>query len=492
MERSEYLKYDAVGLADLIRRKQVTAGDVMQCAVDLAQDYDNTYHFICHEQYEASLELAKSYQVREHFGGIPFLLKDSGLASVRFPSSLGSRLFENTTYAVNSTLVDRFEHAGLIPFARTRVSELCMAPTTEAFLNSSPTLNPWDVTRSAGGSSGGTGVAVSTGVVPVAHGSDGGGSVRIPAACCGVFGFKPSRTVLPVGPSRGESLAGMATDGVLSRTVRDSAALLDMIRGYEPGGPHASPVYRDSFWASTLPDLKRPFLRVGVLRDAWSGIPVAPECVDAVDYAVALCVSLGHDVVNIDLPALEYDKFVEAHCTVLATTIVLNADAKLSQLQRPLSDDDLEPAIHDGYHVGKSLAACDYANAVSVFHKVGRQIQTAMNGFDILLTPTLTQLPARLGAYQAVGDFRQFREKVAQYATFLAIINASGQPAASVPVYWTPEQLPVGVQLISHFGRDDLVFRLSAELERVAPWHSRIPVRSDDKYNKRGDSVHVL
>ena len=485
MDSSEYIKHDAIALADLVRRKVVTPKELMECAIRLATHYSALYNITCYEKFDQSLAIAEQYHCTKYFAGLPFLLKDSGIASTRFPSSSGSNLFQNTTFDKNATLVNRFERVGLIPFARTQVPELCMAPTTESVFNGKPTLNPWDISRSAGGSSGGAAVAVSTGIVPMAHGSDGGGSIRIPASSCGVFGFKPSRTLLPLGPNRGESLAGMATDGVLSRTVRDSALLLDMVRGYELGGPYASPPQRESFLASTTPNLKRPYLKIGLLKKAWCGIPIAGPCLDAVDHTAALCEELGHQVIEVDLPTIDYERFIDAHCTILSTAIVVGVDAKLNQLKRSLENTDLEPAIRDGYLIGKTLGADKYAQAISFIHSVGRQIEESMNGLDLMLTPSLTQLPVKLGVFEATGGFREFRNEVASYTTFLAIINASGQPAANVPLYWLPENLPVGIQLIGHFGEDDVVFRLAAELERLAPWHARFPSTKDSWHSKR-------
>lgn len=478
----DYLKLDAVELSEHIARGDMTAEHAMRCALELAGRYDEPYGVLCHAHPEAALESARQGRPGTRFAGVPFLLKDSGLPSTRLPSSVGSRLFSDTRYAQDSTLASRLEQAGLIPFARTRVSELCMAPTSEAVRYGGPTRNPWAPERSAGGSSGGSAVAVALGIVPMAHGSDGGGSVRIPAACCGVFGFKPSRGLLPVGPLKGESLGGMATDGVLSQTVRDSAALLDAVSGYEPGSPYASPVCAKPLSASVVPAIGRARLRVGVWREAWNGVPIAQPCLQAVQQAADLCRELGHEVVDLPLPNFNYDQFVDAHATMLATTIARLVDARLRQTGQSLADGDLEPAIADGYTLGKRIDAITYAGAVDCFHGVGRAIERAMASCDLILSPALTTLPVKLGTLTSVGGFLDFRRRVSEYTTFLAIINASGQPAASVPLHWTADGLPVAVQLIGHFGQDDLVMRLAAEFERAAPWHGRLARFRGDAY----------
>ena len=474
MDIATYRSLDGLAMADLVRRGQVRPQDLMECAVALAKERGSALNAISYERYEESCGLAESWVPHGVFQGIPFLLKDSGLASTRFPSSLGSRLFNDTRYAADATLVQRFDQAGFIPFARTTVPELCMAPATEAVRNGGPTLNPLNVDLSTGGSSGGAAAAVAAGVVPIAHGSDGGGSIRIPAACCGLYGLKPSRGRVPIGPFRGEGWGGLATDGVLSRSVRDTAAAMDVISGYEIGAPYAAP---SAPKISFLDSLEQPFgrpLRVGVWREAWNGITVAPECLLAVDHAVSLCKALGHQVIDTPLPEMDFEAFRIAHTNVLAANVVISVDAKLALLKRALADDDLEPAILSGYEQGQKVLASDYVKAINLFHSTSRIMASAISGFDVILTPTLTGLPAKLGEFAHKGCFSDFREKVAHYATFLAIVNASGQPAASLPLYWTSGGLPVSIQLIGAFAREDVVLRLSAQLERAAPWIQRL------------------
>jgi amidase len=478
MQTNEYEVLDGLALAELIERGEVTSAELMDCAIALAERRDPALNVITYPRYAESRKIAAEWTPRGPFRGIPFLLKDSGFAHKRFPSSIGSNLFNDTTYDYNATVADRFEAAGLIPFARSTVPELCMGASTEAVRNGRVTPNPWDKTRSAGGSSGGAASAVAARIVPVAHGSDGGGSIRIPAACCGVFGLKPSRGRVPMGPARGEGWAGMASDGVLSVTVRDTAAAMDMIRGCVPGAPYAAPPKTGSYLDVVRETTVRP-LRVGILREGWNGIGIAPECDAAVNHTASLLDALGHDVFEARLPVIDYDGFVQAHGTILASNIVVAVDTRLKVLGRALRDGDIEPVILDGYRVGKGLAAAAYVESVARLHAVGRAFAAAMAGFDVLLTPTLTQLPCKLD-YMALNnadnlDFRAFRERASTYATFLAVINGSGQPAVSLPLSWTEEGLPVATQLIGHFGREDTLLALSAQLERVAPWAGRRP-----------------
>ncbi|WP_417224193.1 amidase [Achromobacter spanius] len=472
MRTEEYEERDGLGLAQLLAHNETTPAELMACALELASTRGTPLNALTYVQPDTGRGLAADWRQRGAFRGIPFILKDSGLPSRRFPSSLGSHLFNDTAYDIEATLAERFEASGLIPFARSTVSELCMGPSTEARRNGGATLNPRALDRSVGGSSGGAAVAVAAGIVPVAHGSDGGGSIRIPAACCGVFGLKPSRGRVPMGPARGEGWGGMACEGVLSRSVRDTAAALDGIGGYALGAPYAAPPQPGSYLDSVREQRREP-LRIALWRQAWNGIAIAPECLAAVERPARLCRELGHEVIDAPLPELDYAGFVRAHGTVLATNIVLAVQARLTLRGRDLRDDDLEPVIRDGLSGGRGLAATQDVDAIYRFHAIGRAIESAMTGFDLVLTPTLAQLPAKLGELALEGEFWAFREKVSRYATFLAVINASGQPAASLPLDWTETGVPVASQLIGHFGREDQILRLAAELERAAPWGTR-------------------
>ncbi|UVJ46400.1 amidase [Pseudomonas sp. LS1212] len=468
----EYQQLDALSLAAALRNGETTPFELMSIAVQLAQSRAEPLNAIVEPRYDQALEDARKSCLIGCFAGLPFLLKDSGLPSTRLPSSMGSRLFHDTRFDVDSTLVQRFEAAGLISFARTAVPELCMAPTTEAVANGGPTLNPWDPARSAGGSSGGSAVTVALGVVPMAHGSDGGGSIRGPASCCGVFGFKPSRGLLPMGPTRGEGWGGLSTDGVLTRTVRDTAAVLDAIKQPEPGAPYAGPASPISF----LANLQRPFdrrLRIAKWADGWEGIDVDPECRAAVDTTESLLVAQGHTVVEISPPPLSFERFFTSFIDVIAANAVVSIDAQVKGKSVSEWSALVEPAILGAYQHGKGIAAADYITAINFFHQVSRVMAHHMRGFDLMLTPALSELPIKLGVLTMQEDFRTFRLKCARFAQFLAIINASGQPAASVPVHWTGKGVPVGIQLVGHFGDDNTVLSVSKQLEHAAPWFGR-------------------
>lgn len=474
MRTSEYEKHDGLSLAKLLHTRQVSPLELMDCAISLAEDRGRAVNALCNQDYDLGRKLAAEAKLKGTFGALPFLLKDSGLASTQLASDVGSRLFAGLKAKVDSTLNTRFVADGFLSFARTTVPEFCMAPTTEAVQNGGPTLNPWDRTRSPGGSSGGAAAAVALGIVPIAHGSDGGGSIRIPSSCCGVFGLKSSRGLVPHGPARGEGWGGLAVDGVLSRTVRDTAAALDGIAGMELGQPYAAPERPDSYLEFIDGEFDRP-LKVAKWTRAWNDIEVAPECLDAVAAAERHLAALGHEVEEAPLPRLKYDAFVDAIVDVMAASVAMTVNGYLRLVGPKDLPALLEPAILDAYRLGEAMHAETYALAINRFHSVARLMEMYLGDYDVILTPTLTQPPAKLGELSMSDDFRSFRKKAGRYTTFLAIINASGQPAANVPLYWAEDSLPIGVQLVGRFGAEATLLRLSAQLEGIAPWCDRRP-----------------
>ncbi|MGX5831826.1 amidase [Mesorhizobium sp. 43Arga] len=474
MNTTDYEKLDGLELADHLRRKNVSPLEIMDCAIRRAEDLNPRLNALCYTNFELGSKAARAAELKGGFGALPFLLKDSGLAYTQLPGSMGSRLFAGLTTAFDATITTRFLADGFIPFGRTCVPEFSMAPTTEAAQNGGPTRNPWNQDHSSGGSSGGAAAAVAAGIVPIAHGSDGGGSIRIPASCCGIYGLKPSRGLVPAGPARGEGWGGLASDGVLSRTVRDTAAALDGVAGVELGAPYAAPATPSSYLEQLDKAFDRP-LRIAKWAVGFEDIPIHPECLAALQKAEDLLTAMGHEVVQAPLPPLQFSKFVNAQIEVMAANVTVTVNGKIRNGAHSGWQSLLEPAILDAYHLGKTLSAEAYVLAIARFHTVGRQLETYMLDYDFVLTPTLTQPPIKLGTISTQDDFRSFRTKVSHYATFLAIINASGQPAASLPLHWSIEGLPVGIQLISRFGHEADLLRLSARLEEAAPWFDRRP-----------------
>ena len=328
MDIETYRRLDGLELASLLKRREVTPLELMEIALKLGERFQPALNALCHVDADLGRKLAKEATEKGAFGALPFLLKDSGLASTTLKGSMGSRLFAGMGSAVNATLTERFVAAGFLPYGRTTVPEFCMAPTTEAVVYGGPTRNPWDLTRSSGGSSGGAAAAVAAGIVPVAHGNDGGGSIRIPASCCGVYGLKPSRGLVPFGPLRGEGWGGLACDGVLSRTVRDTAAVMDAIAGMERGQPYAAPFRPKSY----LELLERPFeqpLRIARWSKAWDDIVISPENIEALDHATRVLEGLGHEVIEAELPPIKYASFIDSLIDVMAANVAVTVGGVL-------------------------------------------------------------------------------------------------------------------------------------------------------------------
>jgi len=479
MNYSEYRKLDGLALAALIKSRDVSAAEIMQVAVNAAHHANASLNFLKYERFEESLTLAESRKQSNGetgpFEGVPFLLKDSGIPAVRFQSSVGSRLLSGTTHAANCEFVNRVEKAGFIPFARTTVPEMCIGPATESVANGGVTNNPWGEGLSSGGSSGGAAAAVAAGIVPVAHGSDGGGSIRIPAANCGLVGLKVSRGRFPTGPADGETWGDLVSDGFLTRSVRDTAAALDQVQGIDWGAPFTAPPAPSTYQALLDIPFEQP-LRIAVWTESWSSAdPVDDQTRAAIVSTAKLCAELGHTVIDVPTLELGYEEFALAHTDVLSVAASVTVEAALDRLGRELTDDDLDYAIADGYRRGNALTAQGYSRALGVFRRLGRYLGRYIADYDLVLMPTVPVASMKHGRFPRNADFAEFRRVCCRYNAFTAIANASGQPAISVPVYRTPAGLPIGVQFLAPYGREDVLLRLARRLEEAAPWADSYP-----------------
>jgi amidase/6-aminohexanoate-cyclic-dimer hydrolase len=357
-------------------------------------------------------------------------------------------------------------------FGRTTSPELGLTATTESTLWGA-TRNPWNPERSSGGSSGGASAAVASGMLPLAHASDGGGSIRIPASCCGLFGLKPTRARVPMGPHQGEGWGGMSTAHAVSRSVRDSAALLDATQGPDEGAPYHAPAPERPYLDEVLREPGR--LRVAVQLEPWNGAAVDAECRAAAQDAAKLMASLGHEVeerrLEIDGAALGRAAQVLIGANVQATT----EDAAAAQ-HRALTSDDVETVTFAMVAGARSASAADYARAVKVIHGVGRTVEAFFARFDVLLTPTMGTPPLPIGAISlAQAPSAEWIGRLQQCTGFTQLFNASGHPAMSVPLATSRDGLPLGVQFAARFGDEGVLFRLAGQLERARPWAGRRP-----------------
>ena len=478
MRIDEYVGYDGLGLAALVRARDVTAGELLDIALAQVAATDDMIAAVVDVQERVARESIAAGLPDGPFAGVPFLLKDLGCEAIDFPTSMGSGLYRNHPYLYDSELFLRLRNAGLVPFGRTASPEFGIGPTTEAKVYGRPTRNPWNTAHVAGGSSGGSAAAVAAGVVPIAHGSDGGGSVRIPASSCGLFSLKPTRALLPDGPAVGEGWAGMAIDGFFTRTVRDTASLLDATAGPDLGAPYYAPALQGTFVDAIATPPRR--LRIAVSLRSFTGDPIHPDCVAAVEHTARLCESLGHEIVAVD-PSIDIVRFMRAWSNIVACGTQLTVDSRATSMGRALSDDDTELVTRLACELGATLSGADYLAAINVVHAIGREMARFLVPYDMLLTATLGEPPALIGRFRADrtdawADFLDYRlNHVLPYSPFTALANGTGQPAMSLPLWWNEAGLPVGTHVMARAGDDHTLMRLAAQLEQAEPWFSRRP-----------------
>lgn len=467
--------WDATALAGLVAKGDVSATELLDAALEAADQRNPAINAVVLMQEDVARRAIADGLPRGPFRGVPFLIKDLGCEARDFPSHNGSRLFANTRYGRDSAIWQRIRATGVVTFGRTTSPEGGIGAATEAAVYGGPTRNPWSLGHTPGGSSGGSGAAVAAGIVAMAHGSDGGGSVRIPASNCGLFGFKPTRGRLPDGPYAGEGWAGMAIDGFLTRSVRDTAVMLDACAGADLGAPYwAPPLAHGHAQAIARPPRR---LRVAVCDTTLTGDPIDPHVAEVVRHVARLLERLGHHV-EPELPAgADVPMMMRAWTDVVAVGTALSIRNGLKG--RDLTEDDVEGVGRGAVEHAAYLSPLRYLEAVGEIHAFGRQMAAFFDaGPDILLSATLAEPPARVGRFShRTTDYVAYRtgpEGIFAYSPFCAVFNASGQPAASLPLGMV-DGLPVGVHLAAGFGRDEELIALCAEIEAAEPWAGRRP-----------------
>jgi len=475
MPISDYARYDGCGLAELVARGDVTPAELVEEAIRRAETLNPGINAIVHPMYEIAraraVELARGQRTSPLYG-VPFLLKDILGDHAGVPTTGGSRFLGSQPAPFDATIVARWKHAGLLPVGKTNAPELGLVPTTEP-ARYGATRNPWNVAYSSGGSSGGSAAAVAAGIVPLAHANDGGGSIRIPAACCGLVGLKPTRGRLPLGPLLGEALGGFIADGVVSRTVRDTAAALDAAQGPEPGDPYYAPPVARPYLEETRAE--PPPLRIAYSTRTVGGRALHPDCVRAVEHAAALCRELGHIVEEATPPGDEAG-FTANFMTVWAAGTAMNIDVYAMLNGRQPEGDDLEGLTWGLYERGKQVSAAQYLIAVTSLQIMSRQMAAFFEQWDCWLTPTLGAPPLENGVVPMHDrDIERAWAQVLDYVPFTPIQNATGQPSISLPLWWNDAGLPIGTLFSSRFGDEATLIRLAAQLERAEPWIDRKP-----------------
>ncbi|CRK56191.1 Aspartyl-tRNA(Asn) amidotransferase subunit A @ Glutamyl-tRNA(Gln) amidotransferase subunit A [Alloactinosynnema sp. L-07] len=465
-------KFDAVSLAELVHLRVVRPVELVRDAIERIESLDPMLNAVIATGYERAVDTACRMDPDRPFAGVPILIKDLFAEVDGMPCSEGSAFLRGHVSSGDQEYVRRLRVAGFVVMGKTNVPEFGMVPTVEPRLYG-PTANPWDLTRTPGGSSGGSAAAVAAGMVPVAHGNDVGGSLRIPASCCGLFGLKPARARNPLGPRYGDAFLGLLTDHVLTRTVRDSAALLDVTAGPAPGDPYrASP--HDGAWAAEV-GRSPGRLRIAVTRRTPEGHPVHPDCLAALDAAVDLLESLGHHVFERDLTELTPDVGT-AIGRMYGASLDWAIRCRAAELGREPAPGDLEPLTQLYWERGRQVTGGDLLLAATTIQRFTREVAAAMADFDLWLSPTLAQPPPFLGAM--AGDDPTETERVAAgFVAFpLITANLTGRAAMSVPLFRTAGGLPIGVHLLG--SGEATLLRLAAQLEQARPWATDWPPMS--------------
>jgi amidase len=472
MAINEYDRFDALALGELVRSGEVSARELVLEAISRAEALNPTINAIVTELYGAAVEAAPEVSRREGpLAGVPFLLKDLAYQEgVR--CTFGSRLFRDFVPDHDADLVKRHRAAGLVIFGRTNTPEVGLAATTEGVLLG-PCRNPWNTERTPGGSSGGAAAAVAAGILPAAHATDGGGSIRIPASCCGLVGLKPSRARNPVGPDAGEGWGSMSTGHVVTRSVRDSAAFLDATHGPAPGDPYYAPPFEGSYLEAHVAEPGQ--LRIAMDLNTITGEAVDPACAEAAKKAAALCESLGH-VVEEAWPEYDRATFGQSTGAIVAANVANSIYSRAEALGRELTLDDVERLTLATAERGRAIPASAYVRAIGVIHQTGRILAEFCERYDVILTPTLVSPPVPIGWLNPdMEDLAVYGERFGKFWGFTNLHNATGQPAISLPLHWTDDGLPVGVQLAAGYGNELLLLQIARQLEEAAPWFDKRP-----------------
>ncbi len=476
LDMNELATMDATAQAELVRRRELTPIELVDAAIVRIERLNPKLNAVIHKHFERARAQAASELPEGPFRGVPFLLKDLGGATLKGdPNNYGTRFLRDAGYRAPATsyLVEKFVKAGLVIVGRTNAPELGAWTTTEPAAYG-PTRNPWDIAHSSGGSSGGSAAAVASRMVPFAHANDGGGSIRIPASECGLVGLKPTRGRVSLGPDIGEVWEGMAIEFAVTRTVRDAAALLDVVAGSMPGDPYGAPTptraYRDEVGAPSGP------LRIGLVSSL-NTLKVHPDCAAAVENAGRLLESLGHHVELAHPADLENPELMAGLLPIIATSQARLIEQFSGAIGRTIGLEDMDCDNWALTELGKKVSGTEYLAGVEVLNRYTRKVAVWWaGGFDLLVSPTIPEPPPPIG--ELVPDPREplkgFQRSGALTA-FTLPFNVTGQPAISLPLHWTAEGLPIGVQFVASFGREDLLLRVGAQLEHTVRWFERHP-----------------
>lgn len=476
-DSNDLASMDATAQAQLVASGSASAKELVEAACERLDRLNPQLNAVIHPALDRARELAAGDNIPAGpFRGVPFLMKDIGGDQKGEPYHAGMRCLKDANWTAerDSYFTQKINAAGLVTLGRTATSELAVLPTGETHAYGA-VHNPWNLGHSTGGSSGGTGAAVAAGIVPMAHGSDGGGSIRIPAGLCGIVGLKPSRGRCSFGPGAGERWSGLSAEFALTRSVRDSAALLDAVAGPMPGDPYSLALPEKSFaqQAATSPGR----LRIGVMRDTPREIAMHPDCVRAVDETAKLLESLGHHVEVTHPPALEESELVAHYVKIVASNVSQAVHAWGEKLGHEIGPDGVEPLTWSLAQQGKAMSAQEFLASIDYIHGFGRRLSSWWEGgFDLLLTPTTAQPAPTLGTLVSTeAEPLKAYFLAAPYGVFTLPHNLSGQPGISLPLHLTTDGLPIGSQFVAQVGQEGLLLSIATQLEEAAPWIDRVP-----------------
>jgi len=474
MNLAEYSKYDALGLAELVQKREVTAKELVLVALQGIQKVNPQLHAVIEVYPDVLPATGKGPLPSGPFRGVPFLRKDIGATEAGRLQEMGSRLAKGLVASNDSFLMSRFKRSGLTCLGRSATPEFALSSTTTSVLEGE-THNPWNRERMAGGSSGGAASAVASGMVPIAHASDGAGSIRIPASCCGLVGLKPSRGRVSGGPDADEPLFGMAVEFVLCRTVRDCAAALDIAAGPEAGDPFV------------IPPPSRPYLqevsvapgklRIGFSADAWEPFPVDEEVIRVATEAARECERMGHTIVP-KKPRFDFEAYAQALADTWGIGTMVDVDQAAQATGRKVSLETVEQGTLALYEHGKRVTMAQLMTSLGVFNTIRREFGKMLEDIDLLLTPTLAMVPQPLRKYsqdQPFPDGLSFMRSMEDIGQYMAVFNITGLPAISLPLGQSKDGLPIGVQFVGRFGDEAGLFRIARAFEEAMPWRDRKP-----------------
>lgn len=461
---------DGIALAEQVKKKEVTAHELLEASIERLEKVNPSINAVAEKLYDTAREAPTTDGV---FEGVPTLVKDLFSPVKEARMSNGSFSLGEARPGLDDSVVSRLRASGLRFIGTSTAPEFGISYTTESG-RFGATRNPWNLDHSAGGSSGGSAAIVAARVVPFAHGNDGGGSIRVPSSCCGLFGLKPSRGLVPSGPLVGEGWGGMGCAHALTISVRDSAALLDVVAGSDLGAPYAAPIQQGSYLSSMQKEVKP--LRIALVEDAgpWS---LSPEALASVRHTAKLCESLGHSVEIVKFP-VELPSFFSSAFDVIAPNTLSYLQLLGNMRGAPVKDEELEAGTRIILRERGDISAVKYTQAIEHFHRLGREMAGFMQQFDVLLTPTLTREPPKIGDIRmlnAEASLDEFIDLSHGYSPYTAVFNATGQPAMSVPLYWTQNELPLGSHFVGRFGEEATLLQLAAQLEQAQPWANQVP-----------------